>query len=95
MKLTEYATKSLRLDQELRSTSRVIAYALDAWRHAGIMALLLLVMDLTAWSPFAANEPRTRLSFVALWALFMAVFNLWRFPAAEAPLDHPDRDAAT
>lgn len=95
MKLTDYAIKSLRLDRELRSSSRIVAYALDAFRHASIMALLLLCLDLTPFALYPTEEPRRRLTFIILWALLMALINLVRNPSVEATLDKADRDAST
>ncbi len=94
MKLTDYAIKSLRLNRELRTTSRIVAYALDAFRHAGILAFLLLCLDLTPWALFPAPDVRARLSFVVLWALCMALINLVRDPAIAA-ISRKNRDAAT
>jgi hypothetical protein len=94
MTLTEYSIQSLRLDRRLRESSRISAYAVEALGIAKVMALVLLVSDLTPWS--VANEsPEGRMVFVIFFALGMAAVNLVRHPDAEATLDNLDRDAAS
>ena len=94
MTLSEYAIQSLRLDRQLRASSRITAYAVDALRIAEIMALVTLLFDLTPWGNLE-QTPQQRIGFVVFFSLLMAAINLVRHPAVEATLDKTDRDAAT
>jgi hypothetical protein len=92
--VSDYSIKRLRLDRELRNQSRILAFGLDAFRHAQIMALLVLLADLTPWPLFDAGETGRRVSFVLGWAILMATVYLIRPSILHAPLDKLDRDAA-
>lgn len=92
MTLSEYAIQSLRLDRQLRASSRITAYAVDALRIAEIMALVTLVFDLTPWGDLD-QTPQQRIGFVVFFSLLMAAINLVRNPDVEATLDKADRDA--
>ena len=93
MTLTEYAIQSLRLDRQLRASSRITAFAVDALRTAEVMALVTLLFDLTPWGT-VDQTPQQRIGFVVLFSLTMAAINLVRNPAVEATLDKADHDAA-
>ena len=94
MTLTEYSIQSLRLDRRLRESSKISAYAVEAFRIATVMALVVLVSDLTPWR--VANEsPERRMGFVIFVALVLAAVNLVRSRWFEATLDTLDRDAAS
>jgi len=80
MTLTEYAIQSLRLDRRLRESSRISAYAVEAFRSATVMALVVLVSDLTPLS-VADESPEQRIGFVIFFALLMPAVNLVRTSA--------------
>ncbi len=94
MTISQYSVKRLRLDRELRQRSRILAFGHDAFRHAQIMALIVLLLDLTPWAFFEPGESSRRASFVLGWAIFMAAFYLLRPSILYAPLEKLDRDAA-
>lgn len=60
MSISAYSLKRLRLDRELRNRSRILAFGLDALRHAQIVALLVLLADLTRWPFFDPGEAGRR-----------------------------------
>ena len=97
MTLSEYALRSLHLDRQLRASSRITAYGVQALRMAEIMALLTLLSDLTPWR-VVAESPGQRISFIAFFSLAMAALNLVRDPGIEEQLDaldrppHPERE---
>lgn len=95
MTIAQYSIKRLRLDRELRDRSRILAFGLDAFRHAQIMALLILLVDLTPWAFIEPGETAQRASFVLGWATLMATVYLLRASFLEVPFDRLDRDAAT
>lgn len=82
MTISEYALKSLALRQQLRSSNRAVAFALEAGRGAAIMALLLSVTDAANLGRF--NDPVRRLAFIGGWAVLMAGLGALRAPVALA-----------
>jgi formate-dependent nitrite reductase membrane component NrfD len=94
VKISQYSIKRVRLDRELRDRSRILAFGLDAFRHAQIMALLILLLDLTPWAFYEPGESAQRASFVLGWAILMATIYLFRPSFLEVPLEKLERDAS-
>ena len=77
MKASEYLLRTADQRQELAVNHPIWFLAGDCARNACVVALVLVVSDITA-SPFLTGNPILRVQFLAIWSFLMAGWNLWR-----------------
>jgi hypothetical protein len=94
MLVKDLAAQRWQRDREFRRDRRFLAFLMDFWRHAQIMALLVLLSDLTPWPLGADRTPGQRAFFVLGWAFLMALIYVVR-PSLLEPKAPQDRDATT
>ncbi len=93
MTIKDLALKRWQGDREFRRNQRGLAFLRDFFNHAQIMALLVLLSDLTPWPLGVDRTPGQRAFFVLGWAAIMAFIYFLR-PSILEPKASQDRDAA-
>ena len=77
MKFMEYVRRSEGLRHETARTRPAHFLLIEFGRYAAVMALVLVITDVTPWS-FRQEDPIDRVWFVVAWAGLMAGVSMMR-----------------
>jgi hypothetical protein len=84
MTFAEFRRQSRRSMKELARTQPRAAFLFDLGRHAAVMAVVIVVMDVTPLS-LHADAPWVRLGFIGFWSVFMALVTRKQARAQDEP----------
>lgn len=77
MTFRDYLVSSKRLRHETARSRPLQFFLTETGRHAAVLALVLVVMDVTPFT-FRGDSPWGRLLFIGLWSVVMAGLRLVR-----------------
>jgi hypothetical protein len=77
MTITEYAVRSVALRKDIAASQPLIGYSIEVLRHAALMALALMFLDLGPSTAFNGT-PWARARFIVGFGLLMGAVQVWR-----------------
>lgn len=83
MTFWDYLVSSERLRNETAQSRPLLFFFTETGRHAAVMALVLVVMDVTPLA-FQHDSALSRLLFIGVWSAFMAGWRLVRLRGRKA-----------